>query len=399
MNQNFSSNTLFRFLKKGELARNGLHKDSFMEQLISLENKILEKEFEFSFTHSTNHNFYYCNDISDELVLRKLNDNIKRIYKDKQANRQVIIKQVKTLLNENAEFWLLKTDIKSFYESIDRTKILSKLKNDSLLSYYSLFLLNKIFDNPLLSDRSGLPRGIPTSSTLSEIYMRKFDKWVQSNRGVYYYSRFVDDIVIFFSREQDAKSLFNSINDKLQDLCNLQINIEKTELIEGNTFNVIGRTETQRGNYIEYLGYRFVKQEKNVHTYIASKKVKKIKTRIVKSFLSFIRDSNFDLLHKRIKFLTGNYSISKLQDESVLKAGIFYNYSEIDQYKDLEELNIFFRRLMFSKTRSIGTKLNAKLSSVQRDILKKYCFRAGFNEKVQHNFTYSEMAQIIKCWQ
>src|SRR5690606_3867080 len=129
MKQNFNSKELVKYLKKGELIRNELEKEDVIIDIDDIESQILQETFEFNILD--NQEYYHVNDLPEKLILRKLNDNIKRIYKDEQANRKFIIQQVKTLLNENAPFWIIKTDIKSFYESIDRNKILKKIKDDA----------------------------------------------------------------------------------------------------------------------------------------------------------------------------------------------------------------------------------------------------------------------------
>lgn len=237
MKQNFNSKELVKYLKKGELIRNELEKGDIVTEIDDIETRILNETFEFNIYD--NEEYYLINDVSEKLILRKLNDNIKRIYKDEQANRKFIIQQVKTLLNDDAPFWIIKTDIKSFYESIDRDKILKKMKDDAMLSYYSIQLLKKIFTNPIISNNKGLPRGLNISSTLSEIYLRKFDKWIHSFSGVYFYARFVDDIIIFLSNKEKAENLYNNLEVNLKELCSLEINADKTELIDGTNFKIL----------------------------------------------------------------------------------------------------------------------------------------------------------------
>lgn len=48
-----------------------------------------------------------------------------------------------------------------------------------------------------LSFENGLPRGLSISSVMSELYMKYFDLRIRRLEGVYYYARFVDDIVVF----------------------------------------------------------------------------------------------------------------------------------------------------------------------------------------------------------
>jgi hypothetical protein len=404
MKQTFNSKELIRHLKTGELIRNGIDIDNIKDELDTLENEILSETFEFDIADSGN--FFDVKNLSEKLVLRKLNDNVRRIYKDEQANRKFIIQQVKTLLKEDAPFWVIKTDIKSFYESIDRQRILKKLKDDAMLSYYSINLLRKIFNNPTVRNEPGLPRGLNTSATLSEIYLRKFDKWLQCYPGVYFNARFVDDIIIFVSNKEQALELWNSIESKLDHFCSLKINWEKTELIDGTNFKVLQNnySRTVKHNHIEYLGYRFSlddpnkKRDKVLHISIADKKVKKIKTRLVNSFLDYIDNKNFALLLKRIQFLTGNYGIKKSNDGSILKAGIFFNYTHINQTQILDDLNIFLRKIIYSRGKGLGLKLYPLLNNNQKNVLKRYCFKSGFKNKTYKGFSYADMGDIINCW-
>ncbi|WP_300689487.1 antiviral reverse transcriptase Drt3a [Chryseobacterium sp.] len=405
MKQNFNSQELLKYLKKGELVRYGLEKDDVIFEIDKLEKKILDESFEFDIKAITD--FYFIEEISQKLLVRKLNDNIKRIYKDEQANRKFIIHQVKTLLNETAPFWIIKTDIKSFYESIDRDRISRKLKNDAMLSYYSIFLLKRIFENPKIVSQPGLPRGLNISSSLSEIYMRNFDKVIQRYNDVYYYARFVDDIIVFLNNRQSALDLYNSLNEIISnEKLDLKINDEKTELLEGLSFKILKKGYNRRPvhNNIEYLGYKFyldeqeIKREKKLQISIADKKIKKIKTRIIKSYLDYCINNDFELLKKRVKFLTGNYGISKTNDGSTLKAGIHFNYTHLSNLSILKELNIFHKKIIYSKKGSIGIKLTTKLSTAQRNTLKKHCFIAGYKNKTYNSFSYVEMGKIIKCW-
>ena len=276
-----------------------------------------------------------------------------------------------------------------------------------MLSYYSIFLLKKVFENPNIISYPGLPRGLNISSSLSEIYMRNFDKAIQRHKDVYYYARFVDDIIIFLNSKERALELFQSLNSIIsEEKLDLQINDDKTELIDGTNFKILKKGYNKRPihNNIEYLGYRFYlnetesKRENKLQVSIAYKKIKKIKSRIVRSYVDYAKTNDFELLKKRIKFLTGNYGISKSNDGSILKAGIYFNYTHINNLEILKELNIFHKKIIYSRKGNLGIKLNARLSNTQRDILKKHCFIAGFRNKTFNSFTFVEMGQIIKSW-
>lgn len=405
MKQRFNSSELLKYLKEGELFRNGLEKEDVESEIVLLEERILNESFEFDIKY--NGEYYFLEDLPQKLLLRKLNDIIKKIYKDEQANRKFIIHQVKTLLGETAPFWIIKTDIRSFYESIDREKIFRKLKNDAMLSYYPIFLLRKVFDNKNIESNTGLLRGLNISSSMSEIYMRKFDEAIQRYKDVFYYARFVDDIVVFLNSRESALELYENLDSILSDTSsNLHINEEKTELIDGSNFRILKKryNKPPSHNRIEYLGYRFYlsdnlnERENKLLISIADKKVNKIKSRLVKSYVNYAKTNDFELLKKRIQFLTGNYGISKSNDGSILKAGIYYNYTHMNDLKILNDLNLFHKKIIYSRKGSLGIKLNAKLTNIQRDSLKKYCFVAGFRNKTFNSFTYVEMGKIIQSW-
>jgi hypothetical protein len=403
MNQSFQGQQLIKLCKKAECT--GMTIEKLRDLLDVSYEKIANDSFEFSLKKASE--YFLTKDLPNKLVLRKLNDNIKRIYKDEQANRRLIISQVKTLLSETCPFWVIKTDIKSFYESIDRAQLISKFHDDSILSYQSMFLMKRIFENPILVRTTGVPRGMNISATFSELYMRKFDRWVRSYDSVYYYARFVDDIIIFSNSLKDSLSLIKNLNSQLHVLAEgLSINQNKTELFDGKTLEILdieNGSITQKRHKLDYLGYSFSienrrtkNKDRKLIVSIAEKKIKKIKTRIIKAFLDFSKNNNFNLLEKRVQFLTGNYSIRKSEEGNSLRAGIYYNYLQVTSYSVFTELNQLLKKSIFSKSPNFGAKIG--LSNIQKKRLNKYCFLAGFEKKVFFEFSSIEIQQIIKCW-
>lgn len=393
MNQQFIPFQLLKLCNDSEIQENGYSTEEFEALLNETYQNILNGQFEFSIKKYKDINL--VNDLCQKLVLRKLNDNISRIYKDIQANRRLIISQVKSLLQETAPSWILKADIKSFYESIDREKIIEKLKDDSLLSFHSINLVNKLFNNPLLQENSGLPRGINLSATLSEIYMRKFDNWVRSYKGVFFYARFVDDMIIFTTSPDSVADLHSEMNKKLNELAEgLVLNSNKTQVFKSSLIFA--------NNPLEYLGYKFVKdsqkQPNPLKIAIADKKINKIKTRIIKALLDYTENLDFSLLCGRMRFLTSNYSIRRRPDGRDLRAGLYYNYLEVNDLNIFDELNAFYLKAINSKNNSFGEKMSVYLTKEQIKTLSKYSFKYGFVNKVYFSMTYDETKKIISCW-
>ncbi|MDP2077107.1 MAG: antiviral reverse transcriptase Drt3a [Sulfuricurvum sp.] len=396
MNQSITVNSLLKFYSASDWYQHHIKSEDliFEDMMHNIENEVLTFPTFQIIKHVINAAELPLEYI---LLLRKINDNIIRLYKVKQFDRYAIVKQVKTLLHEVARpISIIRLDIKSFYNTIDKNTILSKiLDEDSLLSYESKFLLRKLLlDHEQLKGQKGLPFGLNISATLSEIYMRSFDKNIRMLDGVYYYARFVDDILIMTYNKKDIR---NEIKKYLPQGLFLHASDEK------NSFETLANIGSKCS--FEYLGYKFSIKDKELTMSIAEQKVKKIKTRIVNSFLDFFRDKNFSLLEQRIKFLTGNYTIRHMKQRDInsaqvkkLKAGIFYNYQLIDKHDQLAELNLFIKKIILSKNGSFGKKISKKLSRVKKNTLLKYSFVEGFDSRITHNFDQRTLSQITNCW-
>ncbi|RZN83535.1 MAG: RNA-directed DNA polymerase [Winogradskyella sp.] len=343
--------------------------------------------------------------VEDDFALRKINDTIKRFYKVKQADRNLIVNQIIVLLQEAIPMSIIKLDLKQFYESIDRNWILDKLKDDALLSVNAIRILEHFFSLSDFSGFTGLPRGIGISATLSELYLRDFDRKVNRLDNVYFYARYVDDIILFTT--ESPKAIIEKIKQNGLLRKPLVFNDKKTKIFEVD--NTTG--ENDKNLQFEYLGYRFVFsdsckksksefKDKKIIVSIASRKVKKYKTRIVHSFLDFLKNNDFSLLEDRLKFLTGNYPIKRNPSEgTTLYAGLYYNYPFINDEAILIELTVFLRKLINSKSKSLGIKINAAFSNDQKEQLSIYSFLAGWkNRKVNTDFRPERVKQIKQCW-
>jgi len=255
----------------------------------------------------------------------------------------------------------------------------------------------------------GLPRGLAISATLSEYVLRRFDKVLSDREGVYFYERFVDDIIIVADPRETSKSISRFIRKNLPH--GLSLNAKKTQTYDFIE-TVVKQSETSSiHNQVNFLGYTFKvfqrqKQTKfepitrRVIVDISSSKTKKIKTRLVKSFMQFCADGDFQTLQSRIKLLSGNYTIYDQGRGVRRKAGIFFNYSiaDPDQSNSLKELDGFLKKILLSNTGSLCSQLQAKLSKQQRRMLLKHSFLEGFKKRVFYNFSGSQLVTLMRCW-
>ena len=422
LDQSFSEKNFLKLIKKNsDIGRYsiGSSSEAIKNNFEALANEISDYSFTFEQFQKFKINgifFYRTNEYRNEFILRKMSDNFRRLYKISQADRGKIIEQTKTLLLEDTPKFIIRLDIKKFYESIDKELLYQQIFNDPLPSHQTKELLRKILLDGYFEHKKGLPRGLSISAVLSEYYLRDFDAFVKNLEGVYYYARYVDDIIIFSYKP--ALSINKLVKNYLSEHKKLELNTVKSQDIlkvccncyEGCTCSNSCKCRAkcnckptpEQCNELDYLGYKFIfskvpDKNSSLKITLASKKVKKIKCRIANSFIDYNKTQDIELLANRIKFLTGNYSISKGK-EGNLNSGIYYNYPMIDIDDDLIALNSFLYAMIHSKNGYIGAKLKNNLTNIQRNILITNSFKFGFDSKKINKFKRNEIQKIKRIW-
>ncbi|MCG9746271.1 antiviral reverse transcriptase Drt3a [Shewanella sp. Isolate8] len=357
---------------------------------------------------------YTPNTKEDDIVLSKLNHNIKSIYKVKQSDRHTIVKQIISLLKESTPKYIYKLDISEFYESIEPSLYCDKILGDSIISSESSYILKEFLTAVENSGVVGLPRGIGLSSTLSELAMRDFDKKIKSNNRVYFYTRFVDDILIMASERLELKC------DVIKHLPKgLNLNWKKTRSLKvlscycGESCRCnkdkcacFDRCSCSKKDKVvinfSYLGYKFSfpmllkkgKGQEDITVGMSQSKINKIRNRIYLSFKFYENSGDYKLLENRIKFLTGNHFISQGKHRTDrMKSGVYYNYIHLTDISAYEELDVFLRRMIFSwkSTKHILTDIN-------QGRLNQLSFVSGFKNKYVTEFSGTQVNKVKGCW-
>lgn len=342
---------------------------------------------------------YQAEDIYPYYLLKRFNVTFKTINSLKQANRNEIVSSIVALIKDKRPYSIIRLDIEQFYESVNRDIISDNLKQDIAYSKSTTNNLEKWFDCFERSNVSGLPRGLSVSASLSEYYLRDFDKNVQRIEGVFYYARFVDDIIIFTTNEPE--NTIKEVENHLPKGLKFHQSNEKRDVL------IIPKENNINSENLEfnYLGYEFsiIIEKKKLATKVnfSKRKVNNIKTKIVKSLLSFKENNDFSLLKSRVCFLTHNYYIHNKYRDTKIRSGIYYNYPFITNPEEcrLNDLDDFLKELLFNSSsckRVLGSMHG--LSNQQRKILVRMRFSNGYIDKRFHKFTYRKMMQVKSCW-
>ncbi|WP_372500566.1 RNA-directed DNA polymerase (plasmid) [Tistrella mobilis] len=361
--------------------------DALMDEL---SHKVLKSTFkiELSKKDGPNGKPVFCIDTEPEtfFVIKQLQRNINKIYKVKPANRHDLVCQVRDMLGSSFPFELVRTDISSFYESIDRKKLLEKLDGDQLLSPASKKYIKQILASyGVKSDATvGIPRGVGISAYLAEFYLRPIDSAIRAIPGLVLYCRFVDDIVAVFARPPAGNS-FGSYKDRIIDIFGkngLTHNAEKTHEFA---------FPDQSSQHFEYLGYKFDINANGCAVSPSTTKLEKYRTRMKAAFDKYNLERSlrprraYRELIWRIKFLTGNTRLSN--SKSGAATGIYYNNSIATDLTSLNELD--------KELKDLTGKLNS--SSLQKK-LRKLKFTTGFKQRRYHNFSTKKLETIVRAW-
>lgn len=149
--QLFSPYNLYSCTTQSERRNSRLNKDDFAEKVdLLLGNSINDGTYQFAIKawwdlFLNNHPKGSLDSLCQNLILRKLYKNIKRIYGIGQSNRNLIVKQMVSLLIDGSHKWIIRLDIRNFYESIERSLLMERFQEDGRLNYQSISLLKNLF--------------------------------------------------------------------------------------------------------------------------------------------------------------------------------------------------------------------------------------------------------------
>lgn len=350
---------------------------------------------------------------SDELVVRKLRLNLRMCSSSWLESRTQIVRCLSLLLEEGVPYRIYRLDIRSFYESFDQSNVLKSISDLRRLSPQSKSLIANLLKCFSVMGGTGIPRGLAISATLSELMMHDFDVHVQRDDDTFFFARYVDDIIVVTSAREAATDFLAKVRSWLP--AGLDFNPTKHDIADtGGKLTRIDSASAPLLLRFDYLGYQFTvrnplksdhKKDKDgelsrdVEIDISKKKLKKIKTRLVRSFLEFSKTGDWPLLKDRIAFLTQNFSVYNPMAGGKKIAGIFYSYPLTKECSPgLRDLDSFLRNAALAKKGRIFTSTSALLSGQQRRALLKYSFVRGHANKSFVHFSPQRISKIQRCW-
>ena len=159
-------------------------------------------------------------------------------------NCQQAVEEALKYLNEGYE-WVIDLDIEKYFDTVNHDKLISILReriNDAkTLRLIRQFLQAGVMENRLINpSEGGLPQGGPLSPVLSNVYLDKLDKELES-RGLCFV-RYADDCNIFVKSEMAANRVMKSVTSWLERKLKLKVSATKTKVVRPTKSNFLGFT-------------------------------------------------------------------------------------------------------------------------------------------------------------
>lgn len=353
-------------------------------------------------------------------AMKQLQINLQKTFKVKQANRHLIMTNIKLLLKTKRPFYIIRTDVSSFFESIPQEPLKHIIMDNTLLSHKSKVFVNAILneyetektklkdeESKGMTEKCGVPRGIGISSLLSEIYMRDLDNKIKKRPEVIFYVRYVDDIFMLLAELPQEKKIDEYYDGLINEFKEKGLELKPKGNEKCSFFNFESAKETFE---VTYLGYKLkltVTTKKNRNSTdlsysMSDNKRDRIKHRIDNAFKHFNATNKYDIHQARkdlvdsLKLITGNVRLHK--SKSGIKTGLYYNSDLLDNTKDLEDLNTY----LYSKTVSLHPYLfhtedekKAYLTSL-RSRIRKFNFVTAWNTRKMYDLKDRRMREIMR---
>ena len=303
--------------------------------------------------------------IKDKLIQKtlytSLRDYFETIFSDKsyayRKDKSTIkaINRTTSYINQRY-FWVLKTDIKNFFETINHDKLLKildrQISDKRVIKLISLFIQTGSFRNiDYFEHQVGVHQGDILSPLLSNIYLDFMDKFIESQEIIHI--RYADDFIVLFKEKGEAYNFKNILSDFLKTL-DLSLNEEKTKV-----------THVKDG--FIFLGIYFVGKNRFVDNDRLQKSISQLhklaKTRL--GFLAYIEEVNSYLMALKnyyLKIIIPNSTQHQLIKEHLIESisqKVFHKKAS-QKIKTKKEFKILLIKIKFDilfETQEIPDKI------------------------------------------
>lgn len=165
--------------------------------------------------------------------------------------------------NNTRAVWILKCDIKKFFDSVDHN-ILLKIISEKVKEEKTIHLLAQIIRSFETRPDKGIPLGNLTSQLFSNIYLNELDQYVKRELRIKHYIRYADDFVLLSANQPELKADIMKISDFLKQKLALSLHPNKISI-----------RKFSQG--VDFLGYIIFPYHQILRTKTKNRMLRKIK--------------------------------------------------------------------------------------------------------------------------
>jgi len=192
--------------------------------------------------------------------------------------------------NNTQTCWVLKCDIRKFFENINHEILVGILKA-YIKDEKIIWLLEKVIFSFSSALGRGLPLGNLTSQLFVNIYMNEFDQFVKHKLKAKYYIRYADDFVVLSSDKSWLEELLPRIGDFLKE--NLRLDLHPNKIYIKTL-----------ASGVDFLGWVHFPDHRVLRTTTKRRMIKRIeenpKQETINSYLGLLKHGNANRLRKEL---------------------------------------------------------------------------------------------------
>lgn len=275
----------------------------------------------------------------ENMLSHYLKQQLDRAFHIKYASRSKIINSLFNTLvatkNMN-DFVIVRADFKSFFDSVKSEYVYEKYILPSIIKREDKQLLEKYVEN-----FKYCYAGLCLSNGMTEIVCKDFDivlKARLSEYGVFFYERYVDDMLIMFNNYISENRIKNIIRETIIEVfgsCPVRLSsspgkfsyISRRNLVSSQNFNFLGYEffilKTVNGRRDEIIDFEYG---------IAEKKRTKYSNMIERAFINYKLTGNDEVFRQQLKIFSSRVVIARQilgSNFDWLTKGVIANYNEL----------------------------------------------------------------------
>jgi len=225
--------------------------------------------------------------------------------------------------NNSRECFVLKADIKHYFEEVNHDILLQIIKR-KISDKRGLHLIKEILDNTNFESqkgrvaseiyKKGMPLGNLTSQFFANIYLNELDNFIKRILRVKFYVRYVDDFIILHKSKEQLEKWKKEIDCFLREKLRLELHPQKSRVIY-----------LSRG--VDFVGFR------NFYHFklLRKRNVRKMKNKIL------LFDKDEIILKNLSEILQGWQAYAKLANTYKLRKQIRHSIIKIIQSKIIHQ--------------------------------------------------------------